>query len=208
MLFKHMLPLDPQPERTHSIVDRRATTVTPRGHFLMATPAIHRGFFSRSLTYLCRHDEDGAMGIVVNQQLDITFIEMLQHLAIPTDPEIPHYPILAGGPIKKDHGFVLHSPAGDWEGSQAVHHDISLTTSRDILCALAAGEGPQECLVALGYAGWAPGQLEAEIADNSWLTVAADRQTLFHSDTSQKLAEAGRILGIDVDLLSANTGHA
>ena len=89
-----------------------------------------------------------------------------------------------------------------------MHHDISLTTSRDILCALAAGEGPQECLVALGYAGWAPGQLEAEIADNSWLTVAADRQTLFHSDTSQKLAEAGRILGIDVDLLSANAGHA
>ena len=208
MLFKPMLPKGSQPERTNPIADRQAVAVTLRGHFLIATPAIDRGFFNRSLIYLCRHDENGAMGIVVNQRLDITFNDMLEHLEIPADPEIPRYPILAGGPIRKDHGFVLHSPAGDWEGSQAVHHDISLTTSRDILCALAAGEGPQECLVALGYAGWAPGQLEAEIADNSWLTVAADRQTLFHSETSQKLAEAGRMLGIDVDLLSANAGHA
>ena len=208
MLFKRKLPKDPQPERTASIVDRYAVTVTLRGHFLIATPAIDRGFFNRSLTYLCRHDENGAMGIVVNQRLDITLIEMLQHLAIPTDSEVPHCPILAGGPIRKDHGFILHSPPGDWEGSQTVNHDISLTTSRDILCALAAGEGPRECLVALGFAGWAPGQLEAEIADNSWLTVAADRQTLFHSETSQKLAEAGRMLGIDVDLLTASAGHA
>ena len=179
-----------------------------RGHFLIATPAIDRGFFNRSLIYLCRHDENGAMGIVVNQRLDITFNEMLEHLEIPTDPEVPNYPILAGGPIRKDHGFVLHSPAGGWQGGQTVHHDINLTTSRDILCALASGEGPRECLVALGYAGWAAGQLEAEIADNSWLTVAADRQTLFHSETSQKLAEAGRMLGIDVDLLTADAGHA
>jgi putative transcriptional regulator len=182
--------------------------MTLRGHFLIATPAIHRGFFNRSLTYLCQHDEGGAMGIVVNQRLDITFIEMAQYLAIPTDSEMPDFPILAGGPISNDHGFVLHGPTGEWEGSQAVCHDISLTTSRDILCALAAGKGPEECLVALGYAGWAPGQLEAEIADNSWLTVAADRQTLFHSDTSQKLAEAGRKLGIDIDLLTASAGHA
>jgi putative transcriptional regulator len=208
MLFKLILPKGPQPERTNPIADRRAVMVTLRGHFLIATPAIDRGFFNRSLTYLCRHDENGAMGIVVNQRLDITFDEMLQHLEIPTDPEIPDYPILAGGPIRKDHGFVLHSSAGDWQGGQAVHHDISLTTSRDILWALAKGEGPQECLVALGYAGWAAGQLEAEIADNSWLTVAADRQTLFHAATSKKLAEAGRMLGIDVDLLTADAGHA
>ena len=208
MLFKLMLPKGSQPERTNPIADRQAVTVTLRGHFLIATPAIDRGFFNRSLTYLCRHDENGAMGIVVNQRLDITFDEMLQHLEIPTDPEIPDYPILAGGPIRKDHGFVLHSSAGDWQGGQAVHHDISLTTSRDILWALAKGEGPQECLVALGYAGWAAGQLEAEIADNSWLTVAADRQTLFHAATSKKLAEAGRMLGIDVDLLTADAGHA
>ena len=97
---------------------------------------------------------------------------------------------------------------GEWEGSQAVCHGIGLTTSRDILCALAKSEGPREYLVALGYAGWAPGQLEAEIADNSWLTVAADRKTLFHSETSQKLAEAGRILGINIDLMTANAGHA
>ena len=208
MLFKLKLPKGPQPERTNPIADRQAVAVTLRGHFLIATPAIGRGFFNRSLIYLCRHDENGAMGIVVNQRLDITFNDMLEHLEIPTDPEVPNYPILAGGPIRKDHGFVLHSPAGDWQGGQAVHHDINLTTSRDILCALARGEGPREYLVALGCAGWAPGQLEAEIADNSWLTVAADRQTLFHAATSKKLAEAGRTLGIDVDLLTANAGHA
>lgn len=203
-----MLLQDLQPERAEPIADRQDAIMTLRGHFLIATPAIHRGFFNRSLTYLCRHDESGAMGIVVNQRLDITFIEMAEHLAIPTDAEVPDFPILAGGPIRKDHGFVLHAPMGEWEGSQAVCHDIGLTTSRDILCALAKGEGPREYLVALGYAGWAPGQLEAEIADNSWLTVAADRQTLFHSETSQKLAEAGRMLGINVDLLTANAGHA
>ena len=208
MLFKLMLPKGPQPERNNPIASRQAVAVMLRGHFLIATPAIDRGFFNRSLIYLCRHDENGAMGIVVNQRLDITFNEMLEHLEIPTDPEVPNYPILAGGPIRKDHGFVLHSPAGGWQGGQTVHHDINLTTSRDILCALASGEGPRECLSALGYAGWAAGQLEAEIADNSWLTVAADQQTLFHSETSQKLAEAGRMLGIDVDLLTADAGHA
>ena len=98
--------------------------MTLRGHFLIATPAIDRGFFNRSLTYLCRHDESGAMGIVVNQRLDITFIEMAEHLAIPTGAAVPDFPILAGGPIRKDHGFVLHSPMGEWEGSQAVCHDI------------------------------------------------------------------------------------
>lgn len=208
MLFKLMLPKGPQPERNNPIASRQAVAVMLRGHFLIATPAIDRGFFNRSLIYLCRHDENGAMGIVVNQRLDITFNEMLEHLEIPTDPEVPNYPILAGGPIRKDHGFVLHSPAGGWQGGQTVHHDINLTTSRDILCALASGEGPRECLIALGYAGWAAGQLEAELADNSWLTVAADQQTLFHSETSQKLAEAGRMLGIDVDLLTADAGHA
>ena len=103
MLFKPMLPKGSQPERTNPIADRQAVTVTLRGHFLIATPAIDRGFFNRSLIYLCRHDENGAMGIVVNQRLDITFNEMLEHLEIPADPEVPNYPILAGGPIRKDH---------------------------------------------------------------------------------------------------------
>ena len=208
MLFRLMLPKDLQPERTDPNVDRPAALMTLRGHFLIATPAIHRGFFNRSLTYLCRHDERGAMGIVVNQRLDLTFIEMLQHLTIPAAPKTPNHRILAGGPIRSDHGFVLHGAAGEWQGSRAVCHDISLTTSRDMLCALAVGEGPQEFLVALGYAGWAPGQLEAEIADNSWLTVEADRRTLFHLDTSKKLAAAGHKLGIDIDLLTASAGHA
>ena len=99
-----MLLQDLQPERVKPIADRQDAIMTLRGHFLIATPAIHRGFFNRSLTYLCRHDESGAMGIVVNQRLDITFIEMAEHLAIPTDAEVPDFPILAGGPIRKDHG--------------------------------------------------------------------------------------------------------
>jgi len=179
-----------------------------RGQLLIATPVIEAGFFNRSLTYLCRHDEDGAMGIVLNQHLDITLIDMLDHLDIKPMVSLKEQPVLAGGPVGHEHGFVLHSGSAQWEGSLAVTADICLTTSRDILCAIAAGEGPNEYLVSLGYAGWAPGQLEAEVAENSWLTAPADHHILFQLDAAEKLAAAGQQLGINVDLLTAQAGHA
>ncbi|MDG2461277.1 MAG: YqgE/AlgH family protein [Luminiphilus sp.] len=178
------------------------------GHFLIATPVIGSGFFNRSLTYLCHHDEQGAMGIVVNLTLDVSVLDMLNHMDIQPESSLPDRPVLAGGPVGTDHGFVLHHSEPSWEGSQSVGNGVSLTTSRDILCALAKGDGPESYLVALGYAGWAPGQLEAEMADNSWLTTLADPHILFHLDTSDKLSAAGKTLGIDIDLLTAQAGHA
>ena len=179
-----------------------------RGHFLLATPVIGSGFFNRSLIYLCHHDEQGAMGIVVNHCLDIGLSDMLTHLEIDISSACPDTSILAGGPVATDHGFVLHRGEPSWEGSQSINDEVSLTGSRDVLCAIAAGEGPQEYLVALGYAGWAPGQLEAEMTENSWLTVQADLSVLFEISANDRLAAAGRQLGIDIDLLSAEAGHA
>ena len=182
--------------------------VSLKDHFLMATPVIGGGFFNRSLTYLCHHDEQGAMGIVVNHCLDVELSDMLTHLDIEISSACPDTPILAGGPVATDHGFVLHRGEPHWEGSQPVTDEMSLTGSRDILCAIAAGEGPEDYLVALGYAGWGPGQLEQEVSGNSWLTVPADRGILFQVATNDKLTAAGKQLGIDIDLLTAQAGHA
>ena len=179
-----------------------------QGQFLIATPVIGSGFFNRSLTYLCHHDADGAMGIVINQHLDLALSDLLEHLDIETVSDLSDYQVLAGGPVGTEQGFVLHRGGPKWEGSRAVGGDLSLTTSRDILCALAVGDGPQDYLVALGYAGWGPGQLEEEVSGNSWLTVPADRRTLFQVAADDKLAAAGQQLGIDIDLLTAQAGHA
>ena len=179
-----------------------------RGHFLMATPVIGSGFFNRSLTCLCHHDEQGAMGIVVNHCLNVWLSDMLAHLEIEISSACADTSSLAGGPVATDHGFVLHRGEPQWEGSQPVTDEMSLTGSRDILCAIAAGEGPEDYLVALGYAGWSAGQLEAEMAENNWLTVPADLDILFQSATEERLIAAGRQLGIDIDLLSTEVGHA
>jgi len=179
-----------------------------QGQFLIATPVIGSGFFNRSLTYLCHHDADGAMGIVINQHLDLALSDLLEHLDIETVSDLSDYQVLAGGPVGTEQGFVLHRGGPKWEGSRAVGGDLSLTTSRDILCALAVGDGPQDYLVALGYAGWGPGQLEEEVSGNSWLTVPADRRILFQVAANDKLAAAGQQLGIDIDLLTAQAGHA
>lgn len=179
-----------------------------QGQFLIATPVIGSGFFNRSLTYLCHHDAEGAMGIVINQNLDLALSDMLEHLDIESISDLSDCQVLAGGPVGTEQGFVLHRGSPKWEGSQSVGDDLSLTTSRDILCALALGDGPDEYLVALGYAGWGPGQLEQEVSGNSWLTVPADQEILFHVAAGDKLAAAGLQLGIDIDLLTAQAGHA
>ncbi len=184
------------------------TSDSLRDHFLIATPALSEGFFTRTVTYICEHGESGAMGIVINQPLEVELTEILEHLDIEVSCKPTDETVLAGGPVQIEHGFVLHRGAGDWESSLKVSDQVWLTTSRDILVAIAAGEGPAEHLVALGYAGWEAGQLEDELAQNSWLTVKANPEILFNIPLEQRLSAAGQQLGIDISLMSGEAGHA
>ena len=184
------------------------TTDSLRDHLLIATPAIEGGFFNRSVTYLCEHGESGAMGVVINQPLDVELTEIFEHLDLPNEHAPADNTVLAGGPVQVEHGFVLHTGEPRWDSTMAVGRDVLLTTSRDILAAIASGTGPEQYLVALGYAGWSAGQLEEELAQNSWLTVPASNAILFGTALEDRLAAAGRLLGIDIDLMSGQAGHA
>jgi len=179
-----------------------------RDHLLIATPALSEGFFARSVTYICEHGESGAMGIVINQPLEVELAEIMEHLDIEVTEPLGDQTVLAGGPVQIDHGFILHRPKGEWEASLKVSDEVWLSTSRDILAAIASGAGPEDHLIALGYAGWGPGQLEEELAENSWLTVAADPGILFNTPSEDRLMAAGKHLGIDIRLMSGEAGHA
>ncbi len=179
-----------------------------RDHFLIATPALREGFFARTVTYICEHGESGAMGIVINQPLEVELPEILEHLELDVATPPSDRVVLAGGPVQIDHGFVLHRGENRWESSMRVGRDVLLTTSRDILVAISRDEGPAQFLVALGYAGWEAGQLEEELTQDCWLTVPADNDLLFDTPHDLRLAAAGRKLGIDIDLMSGQAGHA
>lgn len=180
-----------------------------RDHFLLAMPSLSEGIFSHSITYICEHGESGAMGIVINQPLELTVAEIFDHLQIDNQTGFDDVPVMAGGPVQIDHGFVLHRRGEqEWEASIKVTEEITLTTSRDVLRAIASGKGPQEHLIALGYAGWSAGQLEQELAENSWLTLPADSEIIFGTPYHGRLAAAAAQLGIDINLISAQAGHA
>ncbi len=180
-----------------------------RDHFLLAMPGLSEGIFSHSITYICEHGESGAMGIVINQPLDLSVAEIFEHLQIETERDFSDEPVMAGGPVQIDHGFVLHRHGTErWEASLKVTEEITLTTSRDILRAIASDEGPGEHLIALGYAGWAAGQLEQELAENSWLTLPADSEIIFSTPARERLGAAAALLGIDMNLISGEAGHA
>jgi putative transcriptional regulator len=180
-----------------------------RDHFLLAMPSLSEGIFSQSVTYICEHGESGAMGIVINQPLDLSVAEIFEHLQIEPESDYSDTPVMAGGPVQIDHGFVLHrNGSQSWEASLRVTPEITLTTSRDILRAIARDEGPQDHLIALGYAGWAAGQLEQELAENSWLTLPADADIIFSTPSEHRLGAAAALLGIDMNLISGEAGHA
>ncbi len=180
-----------------------------RDHFLLAMPGLSEGIFSHSITYICEHGESGAMGIVINQPLDLSVTEIFEHLDITPVKDFPEIPVMAGGPVQIDHGFVLHrNCTSSWESSLKVTTGITLTTSCDILRAIANNDGPEEHLIALGYAGWSAGQLEQELAENSWLTLPADSDIIFKTDPEQRLGAAAALLGIDMNLISGEAGHA
>jgi putative transcriptional regulator len=181
-----------------------------RNHFLIAMPGMEDANFSHSITYLCEHNAEGAMGIVVNRPLEISFDDIFEHLEIPDFAHNHAQRVLSGGPVQTDRGFVLHRRASGqrWQSTLDLTEQIALTTSRDILDAIAHDDGPQDALVALGYAGWGPGQLEREIVENAWLTLPADPDILFEVPLERRAQAAAARLGINLDLLSSARGTA
>lgn len=178
-------------------------------HFLIAMPGMVDPNFAKSLTYICEHNEQGALGVVVNRPMDMTLRALLEQIEIePGAGPIGDTPVYFGGPVQTDRGFVLHRPVGDWQSTLSVQGDVGLTTSKDILQAVADGNGPGHLLVSLGYAGWAPGQLEEELKQNAWLTVAATPDVIFSTPPQERLAAAMQLLGVNLATLSDVAGHA
>ena len=177
-------------------------------HFLISMPGLSDPSFTHSITYICEHSSVGAMGLVVNHTLGIQFDEVLDQMGIEDLADIGGKEVLAGGPVQVGRGLVLHSNEVEWPSTLMITDDVYLTASKDILQALATDQGPASSLVLLGYAGWEPGQLEQEIADNSWLTVPADSRVLFDTVTDQRWQAAADCMGVDLNLISACAGHA
>lgn len=179
------------------------------GQLLIAMPSMLDPRFSRTVIYLCAHNEEGAMGLVVNRLIgSLTFTELLEQLNVNADLVIPEKPIHFGGPVETTRGFVLHSNDFLTEETVEMEPDIALTATLDILRLIAEGGGPEKSIMALGYAGWGPGQLEREIQENAWLSVKADRDLLFSRDLDGKWDSALASLGISPHLLSGEAGHA
>ena len=185
------------------------TTTNLTHHFLIAMPAMADPFFAKTLTYICEHNEQGALGLVVNRPIDMSVQSLFDQIDVPLEaPKLIGLPVHFGGPVQIDRGFVLHRPVGQWQSTLPVQDGIALTTSKDILQAAGRGEGPEQILITLGYAGWAPGQLEHELAQNAWLTVAAKPDVIFDMPAEVRLAAAMELLGVSFASLSDTAGHA
>jgi len=179
------------------------------GQLLVAMPSMQDPRFARSVICLCAHSDDGAMGLVLNKPLDgLSFEDLLKQLNLDPVPPQRRIRLMAGGPVENGRGFVLHTADWETEGSLKVQPDVVLTASVDILKAIAGGGGPRQGVLALGYAGWGPGQLESEIAENAWLSVPADERLLFAASPDKLWREALAKLHVDPALLSGVAGHA
>jgi putative transcriptional regulator len=178
-------------------------------HLLLAMPALADPNFSQAVTLICEHTDKGALGIVLNKPLPMRLADVLTQMQLePASEHIASQPVLRGGPVHTDRGFVLHRPGGEWDHTHKVSDSIQVTTSRDILTAMARGEGPGDAFIALGYAGWDGGQLEREMKDNAWLSMPVDASVVFDLPFEERWLAAWRLLGIDVDNLSRVPGHA
>lgn len=178
-------------------------------HFLIAMPAMADPYFAKSLTYICEHSEQGALGVVVNRPIEMTLKALFDQVGIELEADekaesLVHF----GGPVQMDRGFVLHQPVGEWQSTLAVNERIALTTSKDVLEAVGRGQGPHKLLVTLGYAGWEGGQLEQELAQNAWLTVPASAAIIFDLPWEERLPAAMKLLGVDLASLADGAGHA
>lgn len=183
------------------------------GHLLIAMPAMQDPNFVKTVTYICEHSDQGALGIVINRPLDMDLGTIFDQLYLESaDPELARQPVLQGGPVHQERGFVLHEPANassrEFDATLAVTDAIRVTTSQDILTAMARGDGPRRALVALGYAGWGAGQLESELVQNAWLSVPASPKIIFDTPFEQRWRESAKLLGIDLNTISHQAGHA
>ncbi|WIM07051.1 MAG: YqgE/AlgH family protein [Candidatus Nitricoxidivorans perseverans] len=176
-------------------------------------PAMADPNFSRTLTYVCEHNADGALGIIVNRPIDMNLAGLFERVDIRMQPGVPEsllsgMPVYFGGPVQTDRGFVLHRPTGGWQSTLRVTDEIGLTSSRDILQSMGERGEPSEVLITLGYAGWTAGQIEWELSQNAWLTVDADPQIMFELPPEERLPAAMQLLGVDFANLSDIAGHA
>ena len=179
------------------------------GHLLIAMPTMADPNFVRTVTYICEHTDQGALGIVINRPLQMDLGEVFQQLSLEaTSPFLTKQPVLRGGPVQTERGFVLHEPSKPWDSTVEVSESIHLTTSQDILAAIAGGTGPKRALMALGYAGWGAGQLEMEMGANAWLSVPGSSTIVFDTPYESRWAAAAGLLGINLATISSEAGHA
>jgi len=184
-------------------------------HFLIAMPSMLDPVFGGTVIYLCEHNAGGALGMIINKQTDMTMEVLFERidLKLEISPQrvatgFDKKPVMFGGPVQVERGFVLHAPHGNFSSMMKVTDDVALTTSKDVLEAVAAGDGPGRMLVTLGCSGWSAGQLEDEISRNGWLTVRADHNIIFDLPVEERFAAAMKLLGIDPMMLTGDAGHA
>jgi len=177
--------------------------------YLIAMPQMADPNFYHTATYMCEHNDEGAMGLIINRPLNINLADVLNQIDIDvTDPLLANTPIYYGGPVQEERGFVLHKPGTTWESTIIISDQLAITTSKDILIKIAEGDGPNKFLITLGYAGWSAGQIEKELADNTWLNGPADASIMFDTPIEDRWSQAAKDMGIDLNLLSGDTGHA
>ena len=180
-----------------------------KNHFLLAMPGLNDPNFADSVIYICEHNADGAMGLIINHQMDIPVKAIFDQLELNYHDEFGRPLIFDGGPVQRDRGFILHPNCDQqWESTVAISDEVSLTASKDILSDIALGAGPKDSLITLGYTGWDAGQLEEELSENSWLTIPAEAEIIFNTKAAERASAAALSIGLDLRMLSHEAGHA
>lgn len=184
------------------------STTSLTSQFLIAMPNLGDPNFSRTVTLLCQHNEQGALGIIINRPSSMKLGDILHHMEITvSDTTCQKTQVFSGGPVQPERGFVVHSPSTNWDSSLVISDSISLTTSRDILEAIAVDEGPDKAFIALGYAGWGENQLETEMVNNAWLSTPFTQDILFDTPVKQRWNAAAEQIGVDINMLTTPAGH-
>lgn len=197
-------------KQSNTMTNKHSTMTSLANQILIAMPSLDESYFGRTIIYMCEHDDDGAMGLVINKPTELSISKVLAELNLidEENERLEEHSVMSGGPVQTDRGFILHNDDKQWSSSLKLNDNITVTTSKDILENLATEQGPNKFIMTLGYAGWSAGQLEQELADNTWLTLDADPELIFNTPVSECWNKALEKLGITVDQLSSMSGHA